>query len=65
MGKRVRRRAREHQAAVDERRVSAAAVLERCSRSDTIGELRRLAAGRREVQVCKPYLILLGSVDRR
>jgi hypothetical protein len=47
MGKRARRRARDLKAAVDERRVSADAVLERRSRGETVGELRRLADGRR------------------
>jgi uncharacterized protein (DUF4415 family) len=49
MGKRARRRAREFQAGVDDRRVSADAVLERRSRSETVGELRRLADGRRVI----------------
>ena len=47
MGKRARRRAREIQAGVDDCRTSADAVLERRSRSETLGELRRLADGRR------------------
>jgi len=47
VGKRARRRAREVQADVEERRVSADAILERRSRSETIGELYRLAQGRR------------------
>lgn len=49
MGKRARRRAREHQATVDERRESVDAVLDRRSRSETVGELRRLADGRRVI----------------
>ena len=49
MGKRARRRARGHGATVDERRASVDAVLERRSRSDTVGELRRLADGRRVI----------------
>ena len=49
MGKRMRRRAREHWARVDERRTSVEAVLARRSRSETVGELRRLAAGRRVI----------------
>ena len=47
MGKRARRRAREREATVEERRASADAVLGRRSRSDTVAELRRLADGRR------------------
>jgi hypothetical protein len=49
MGKRARRRAREFQAGVDERRASADAALEHRSRSETLGELRRLADGRRVI----------------
>lgn len=46
MGKRARRRAREHQTDIYQRRAAADAVLERRSRGATIGELRRLADGR-------------------
>lgn len=49
MGKRGRRRAREHEATVDDRRTAVEAVLARRSRSESVGELRRLAAGRRVV----------------
>jgi hypothetical protein len=49
MGKRARRRAREQQATVDERRVSADAVLARRSRSDSVVELCRLVDGRRVI----------------
>jgi hypothetical protein len=49
MGKRARRRAREHQATVKERQASVDAVLDRRSRSETVGELRRLADGRRVI----------------
>ena len=47
MGKRARRRAKEHEVAVDERRALVDGILERRSRSETVGELRRLADGRR------------------
>ena len=47
MGKRARRRGREHEATVDLRRASADTVLARRSRCDTVAELRRLADGRR------------------
>ena len=49
MGKRSRRRAREQQATVEDRRVLAEAVLGRLSRSETVAELRRLADGRRVI----------------
>jgi hypothetical protein len=49
MGKRARRRTREHQATVDERRAAVDVVLARRSRSETVGELRRLADGRRVI----------------
>ena len=49
MGKRARRRARAHQSTVDDRRALAGAVLGRRSRSETVGELRRLADGRRVI----------------
>lgn len=47
MGKRSRRRERQHQAVVGALRASADAVLARRSRSDSVDELRRLADGRR------------------
>lgn len=46
MGKRARRRAREHQATVDDRQASADAFLGRRSRCDSVEELRRLVDGR-------------------
>lgn len=49
MGKRARRRARQQQADVEQRRPVAEAVLARRSRSDSVGELRRLADGRRVI----------------
>jgi hypothetical protein len=49
MGKRARRRAREREATVEERRATVDAVLGRRSRSDTVAELRRLADGRRVI----------------
>jgi hypothetical protein len=49
MGKRARRRGRQHQAGVDERRTSADAVLGRRSRSESVDELRRLVDGRRMI----------------
>lgn len=49
MGKRARRREQHHRELIDERRVEAEAVLARRSRSETVGELRRLAEGRRVI----------------
>lgn len=49
MGKRGRRRAREQEATVEDRRTAVEAVLARRSRSESVGELRRLAAGRRVI----------------
>ena len=49
MGKRARRRDRHHRAVIDERRISAEAILGRSSRSDTIEELRRLVDGRQAI----------------
>lgn len=49
MGKRARRRDRQHRELIDERRVEAEVVLARRSRSETVGELRRLAEGRRVI----------------
>jgi hypothetical protein len=49
VGKRARRRTRQHAAEIDLRRLSAEAVLARRSRSESLGELRRLADGRRAI----------------
>lgn len=49
MGKRARRRARQELAEFHDRRAAAEAVLGRRSRSDSVGELRRLTEGRRAI----------------